>query len=155
MQYLCWRVLAGLNDHIEVCFMLFGHTKFAAFGLWKQKFRRTSVGCLNDLVCVVNSSSVVNHAQLVRKEDGTILVNQYNWSGYFSPYFRRAAFDGIKSLHHLVFSKDTPGQVMVRKATDGEQSTLNVLTKDHLRWKPSASALPEKILPPGNDRCTC
>ena len=60
-----------------------GHTKFApdwCFGLLKQKFRKTKVGCLDDIVKVVNDSSVVNHAQLVGKEDGTIIVPQYDWA---------------------------------------------------------------------------
>jgi len=57
MQYLAWRVLAGLNKEIKMSFMMAGHTKFApdwAFGRLKQRFRRTVVGCLEDLVKVVH-----------------------------------------------------------------------------------------------------
>ena len=56
MQYLAWRVLAGLNERIEISFMIVGHTKFApdwCFGLFKQRFRRTKVGCLADIARVV------------------------------------------------------------------------------------------------------
>lgn len=98
MQYLAWRVLSGLNTHIEISFLLVGHTKFApdwCFGLLKQKFRKTSVGCLEDLVRVVNQSASCNQAQLVGTEDGTIFVPQYDWAGFFQPYFRGGAFDGI------------------------------------------------------------
>lgn len=98
MQYLTWRVLAGLNKKIEISFMMVGHTKFApdwAFGLLKQKFRKTAVGCLEDLVRVVNDSASVNYAQLVGYKDGTILVHQYNWSEFFATYFKRQGFDGI------------------------------------------------------------
>ena len=52
MQYLAWRVLAGLSMKVEISFMLVGHTKFApdwCFGLLKQKYHRTPVGCLADL----------------------------------------------------------------------------------------------------------
>ena len=111
MQYLAWRVLAGLNRKIEISFLLVGHTKFApdwCFGLLKQKFRKSLVGCLEDLVGVVNQSASTNHAQLVGTEDGTTIVPQHDWAGYFQPYFRRGAFDGIKSLHHLVFSSAKP-----------------------------------------------
>ena len=113
--------------------MLLGHTKFApdwAFGLLKQRFRRTLVGCIE----VVNSSATVNHAQLVGRENGEVIVKQYNWAGFFAPYFRRQAFE---SLHHLVFDSRTPGKVLVRKEKDGEVEILQVLSKAHLNWKPS------------------
>ena len=41
---------------------------------------------------------------------------------------------------------------MVRKTTDGEESTHSVLTKAHVNWKPSPNALPEEIKPPRNGR---
>ena len=43
MQYLAWRVMSGLNESIEISFLLVGHTKFApdwCFGLLKQRLRR-------------------------------------------------------------------------------------------------------------------
>ena len=63
MQYLVWRILAGLNHNIEISFMMVGHTKFApdwAFGLLKQKFKRTPVRCLDDLLKMVCNSAAVN-----------------------------------------------------------------------------------------------
>jgi hypothetical protein len=111
MQYLTWRVMAGLNRKIEISFMMVGHTKFApdwAFGLLKQKFRRSNVGCLHDLAKMVRDSSTINNAQ---SEDGTVFVRQYNWSSFFEKMFKRQAFDGIKSLHHLVFTASTPGKL--------------------------------------------
>ena len=83
MQYFLWRVMAGLNKHIEISFMLVGHTKFApdwAFGLLKQKFRRMPVGCLDDMVKVVQQSASINKAQLVGLEDGTTIVKQCDWA---------------------------------------------------------------------------
>ena len=102
--------------------MLVGHTKFApdwCFGLLKQTFRRTKVGCLADIVNVVNSSAVVNYAQLVGKEDGTVIVPQYDWAEYFSAFYRRHGLAGIKALHHLKFSHTSPGVAMGRELTDG------------------------------------
>ncbi len=81
MQYLAWRILCGLNRKIEISFLLVGHTKFApdwCFGLLKQKFRKTLVGCLDDLARVVDQSAHTNHAQLVGTEDGKSLVSQYD-----------------------------------------------------------------------------
>ena len=92
MQYLAWRVLCGLNRKIEISFLLVGHTKFApdwCFGLLKQKFRKTLVGCLEDLARVVDQSAHTNHAQLVVMEDGTVLVvgwcSAVDWGGASIP----------------------------------------------------------------------
>lgn len=140
MQYLAWRVMAGLNKKIEISFMLVGHTKFApdwAFGLLKQKYRRTQVGCLK--VKVVQDSASMNHAQLVGREDGEVIVPQYDWAKFF-------AFDGIKSLHHLVFYSQNPGEVLVRKETDSSVIKLNILSKAHQNWKPSKDQLPQQIV---------
>ena len=152
MQYLYWRVATGLNDKVEISFMLVGHTKFApdwCFGLLKQKFRRTKVGCLDDIVRVVNDSAKVNYAELVGREDGTVLVPQYDWAEYFTPFFKRQGFKGIKSLHHLVFSRTTPGYVVVREYNDSPEKKLKILSDEYLHWVPSSSELPPVIDPPG------
>ena len=68
MQYLMWRVHVGLNMEIKMSFLLVGHTKFApdcCFGLFKRLFRKTKVGCLEDIAAVVERSAAINHAQLV------------------------------------------------------------------------------------------
>ena len=68
LQYCAWRVMSGLHQSVTMSFMLVGHTKFApdwCFGLLKQRFRRTFVSSLQDLVDVVNTSENVNVSQLV------------------------------------------------------------------------------------------
>lgn len=152
MQYLAWRVESGLNESIEISFLLVGHTKFApdwCFGLVKQLFRKTTVGCLKDLEHVVNQSAVTNHAQLVGTEDGTIIVYQYDWSTYFAPYFKRTAFDGIKGWHHLKFTRSNHGKCTVREYSDSTEKVIDILHKDHLDWKPNPEDLPPEIQPPG------
>ncbi len=129
MQYLTWRVLSGLNKKIEISFMMVGHTKFApdwAFGLLKQRFRKSVLGCLDDMVRVVNESASVNVAQLVGSESGNTFVRQYNWSDYFHRFYKRQAFDGIKSFHHLKFEQTRPGKVMVREVFDSEEKELAI-----------------------------
>ena len=57
----------GLNQSITISFMLVGHTKFApdwCFGPLKQRYRRTYVSSLQDIVEVVNVSADVNVAQV-------------------------------------------------------------------------------------------
>lgn len=152
MQYLYWRVSTGLNDKVEISFLLVGHTKFSpnwCFGLLKQNFRKTKVGCLADIAKVVNDSAVVNHAELVGTEDGTALVPQYDWAEYFTPFFKKTAFKGIKDLHHLVFSQATPGCVMVREFSDSTEKKVKVLASDHQDWSPSSSDMPAIITPTG------
>ena len=69
---LAWSVLTGLHRTVRMSFMLVGHTKFApdwCFGLFKQRYRRTFVSSLDDVVDVVNTSADVNVAQLVGTGD--------------------------------------------------------------------------------------
>ena len=107
MQYLAWRVLVGLNKKITLSFFIVGHTKFSpdwCFGLFKQAYRRTKIGCLNDIVKVVESSAAVNHAQLVGTQDGEVLVPTYDWAKFFDNPFKQKAFQGIKATHHVTFN---------------------------------------------------
>ena len=132
--------------------MMVGHTKFAldwAFGLLKQRFKRTKVGCLADLAKVVTDSATINHSQLVGKENGEVIVKQFDWATFSAKHFRRQGFDGIKSLHHLEFAKATPGKVLVRMESDSEVQTLQVLAKSSLHWTPSSSEMLEQIIPAG------
>ena len=75
MQYLAWRVMSGLNKSITLSFLIVGHTKFSpdwCFGLFKQAYWRTNIGCLDDIVRVVETSAEANHAQnLGWKSTGT------------------------------------------------------------------------------------
>ena len=94
MQCLAWRVMRGLNNNITVSFLIVGHTKFAPdwyFGLLKKEFRRTRVGCLDNIVQVVEQLADMNHAQLIGAQDGSVIVPMYDWTGYFDPFFRQVA----------------------------------------------------------------
>ena len=41
-------------------------------GLFKRLFRKTKVGCLEDVVAAVERSGAINHAQWVGTRDGTL-----------------------------------------------------------------------------------
>ena len=74
----------------SLSFMVVGDTKFApdwCFGLFKRFFWKTAFGCLDDIVGVVARSAEVNHAQLVAKQNGEVLVPTYNWSEELQPHF--------------------------------------------------------------------
>ena len=150
MQYLVWRVLARLNKDIELSFMVAGHTKFSpdwCFGLFKRAFRRAKVGCLDDIVRVVESSAVVNHAQLVATQEGKVLVPTFDWASYLQPLFITNPFIGIKALPHFYFSAAKPGSVIVRVSPDSTPQELRVVRDED--WQPSADELPPIIHPPG------
>lgn len=89
MQYLCWRVLAGLHKVIKIMFLSVGHTKFApnaGFGVLKSKFRRSLVCSASDLCdCIEGSTPVskLNRAHLVGNEAGTVYVPTYDWQEMF------------------------------------------------------------------------
>ena len=74
------------------------HTKFSPdwyFGLFKQAYRKTKIRCLEDIVKVVESSAVVNHARLVGTQDSQVVVPTYDWAQFFDTPFRQAALRGI------------------------------------------------------------
>ena len=142
-----WRVHVGLHQSVKLSFMTVGHTKFApdwCFGLLKQKFRRTKVDCLEDIVNVVESSASVNNAQLVGTQSGETVVKSYDWAGYLASKLKRVP--QIKKQHHFVFTSSKPGIVTIKEFTDTETTELRLL-KDP-RWTPSQE-FPEQIQPHG------
>ena len=142
MFYMMYRCVKGLHDDIKILFLPIGHTKLSpdwCFGLFKQHFRRSKVGCLDDIVRVVNESATPNVAQLVGSQSGEILVPMYNWSSYFDEITVKTALKGITQMHHFHFSKSFR-KVKVCNNTDDNWRTINPL-KDP-SWRPSS--LPER-----------
>ncbi|KAI0230529.1 hypothetical protein LSAT2_019139 [Lamellibrachia satsuma] len=116
--YLTWRTIHGLHQSIELNFMVAGHTKFGpdwCFGLLKQKFRRTPVSCLDDMVRVTEESTVtgINIAQLVGTENQDVKVPLYNWQTFLADSFRPLL--GMKQFQHFRFLSEEPGVVFARK----------------------------------------
>ena len=62
------------------------------------------IGCLDDIVKVVESSAVVSHAQLVGTQGGQVIVPTYEWAQYLNNPFQQTALKGIKGMHLLTFS---------------------------------------------------
>ena len=81
-----WHAQTGRHKEITLSFLIVGHTKFSpdtCFGLIKQKYCKTFVGCLEDIAAVVSKSSEVNEAQLVGAQDGTSIVPMFDWESFF------------------------------------------------------------------------
>ena len=150
MEYVAWRVLSGLNKSITLSFLIVGHTKFSpdwCFGLFKQLYRRTKIGCLDDIARVVEKSAEANHAQLVGTQDGRVLVPTYDWAEFFDAPFRQRALKGIKAMHHLRFTDTKPGYVFVKDTIDSPERAIKLVQDKE--WKPEAHHLPPEIAPPG------
>ena len=112
--------------------------------MYTYRYRRTKVGSLADLARTVNSSATVNVTQAVGSMDGTVHVPVYDWASYLGERLQK--WPGIKSLHHLRFSKDHPGHVFVKERSDSPEIDHDLL-KDV--WSPAATDLPQRVMPSG------
>jgi len=150
MCYLMWRVLTGLHTEIKIIFLPVGHTKYLpdwCFGLFKQQYRKTRMSCLNDIVCVVNTSVTPNVAQLVGIQSGEVVVPTYNWSKHFDEHTNKTSLKGITCMHHFCFIAAHPGKVFVKNDFDDTKRCIT-LCKDP-SWVSRPTDLPEHIAPPG------
>ena len=109
VQYLVWRTLTGRHTNVTLSFLPVGHTKFSpdwCFGLFKRAFRRTKVSSMEGITEVVMNSAQCNEAQLVSREDGSIIVPSYDWTGFLAPHMNKIV--GIKNFHHFRMSSSSP-----------------------------------------------
>ena len=135
----------GLHKSIKLSFLTVGHTKFSpdwCFGLLKQRFRRTKVDCLDDIVRVVESSAAINHAQLVGTQSGETVVPTFKWAEFLSSFLKRVPH--IKRLNHFQFTSEDLGTVTVKRSCDGEEEKLDLINS-----QPSVEDFPEQALPSG------
>ena len=140
--------MTGLHKSICLSFLVVGHTKFSpdwCFGLLKQKFKRTAVNSLDDLVSVVNQSAVVNKTQLVGSQSGEVMVPTYDWADYLGPHFDKIPH--IKAQHHFHFLSSRPGEVTVKQLCDSEEVSHHILRDN--TWTPSTEELPQRLIPKG------
>ena len=143
-----WRVRVGLNQSITLSFLLAGHTKFSpdwCFGLIKQRFRRTEVGCVQDIVNVVEQSATVNSAQLIGHENGHIIVPTYDWTGFLAPSFKR--IKSIKKFHHFKISSSNPDELMMKEAEAEPTLKLNIISNSSEFL--DSGQMPSQITPRG------
>ena len=136
-----------LHQQITISSLVVGHTKFSpdwCFGLFKHRFKRTSIISLNDIVDTVNNSAVCNVAQLVADSNGQVIVPTYDWKSFLEPHFRK--LQSIKKYHHFRFSSDNPSSVFLKVHGDSEEKEIAFLKSD---WDPRDSTGPNVIQPPG------
>ena len=145
LHYLLWRVMTGLHKSIVLSFLVVGHTKFSpdwCFGLLKC---RTRVGCLDDLVQVVDQFAEANVAQLVGTQDGETIVPMYNWTGMFQGRLRK--LNHFKQYHHFLFDATTPAVVRYKQESDSQPVDVSLL--QDLLWSPSPTDKPDRVVSTG------
>lgn len=131
MQYLCWRVMVGLNDEITIMFLPVGHTKFApdaGFGIIKSRFRRSLI-CNADELCncieMSTPSTKLNRAHLVGTEAGVVHVPTYDWQDMFR-MMQLKRIPGIKKLHHFAFSRSDPRTVVCKEHNASTEKVMSM-----------------------------
>ena len=140
MWYLPWRTIHQLHTSVSVNFLITGHTKFGpdwCFGLIKQRYRREMVSCLNDVVDVINDSTItgVNIAQRVDTEDGEVIVPQADWQAFLQPFFR--VMPGIKRYHHFRFDSIQPGMLFRHHTSKQEEEVrMEIVDIKHTSIRP-------------------
>ena len=148
LQYLMWRTMLGTHKSITLSFLLVGHTKFTpdwCFGLFKQRYRRTKVGCIEDIARIVDDSLVCNVSQLVGTQEGEEIVPAYKWADFFAPHISKLV--GIKKYHRFRFSSDSPGKVFVKEFSDSKEISFDLLVDEC--WRPTPGDMPERVVRPG------
>ena len=141
-----WRVLTGLHRQVTLSFMLVGRTKFApdwCFVLIKQKFRKTRIGCLDELKTSVEQSAKANYVQLAGDQQGRTIVPIYDWASFLQPHFHNIA--NLKTYQHFQFSSGS-SHVQAQFSADGAEQELKFLRDG---WTPCLTTLPTILSPPG------
>ena len=123
MAFMAWRILAGLEDHITISFMVVGHTRCAVdagFGLAKKKFRASDTDTYEQLLALVSESAVrikpVTHPPRI----GTAGIHS------FSTILRKsvASLNSSISHSHLPSQESSPCRPPARKRSRRCQSAF-------------------------------
>lgn len=99
------------------------------------------MGCLDDLIQVVNTSSTVNEAQLEGTQDGSVVVPTRDWAQFLLSHFKKLS--GIIKFHHFRFSANHPGCVFVKQFSDSPEVSIKLVRDSS--WTPVADDLPPII----------
>ena len=114
------------------------------FGLFKQRYRRAKVGSLQSIALVVNDSAECNFAQLVVREDGSMIVQIFDWTDFLAPHLKRIT--SIKKYHHIRMTSSAPGCVFVKEHSNSPEIQLDLCKAT---WNPSADELLAVFPPKG------
>lgn len=152
LQYLAYRVLAGLHTRIELSFLIVGHTKFSPdgyFGLIKHRYRRSKVYTYEQLGEVIEESSKNEHnvhQPYRNKVTNNPEVIYRDWVTWLAQYFKPIA--KITNYHH--FCLDSNGGLKVRKTIDSKDENI-FFQKKEFSGDPEKHfvGIPNELIPQG------
>lgn len=119
--YLCWRLICGESDGLQLSFMRVGHTRCSVdgyFGLLKMKYRSTEVDSMADVDNVINTSCSANSA--VRHS-----WPWCDWKTFIGNLFKPVK--GIAGFQHFRFDPDKLGTVVLQTSCSSETTELELL----------------------------
>jgi hypothetical protein len=123
--FYSWLIDRGLYDEVELNFMIPGHTKFicdSCFGLIKILYRKSKVNTLDDIVSVINRSTLVhlNVSQCYLNGEG---FQYYNFKDYFKNFKK---LPNIQRYHHFYFTSKYPGVVFYKERLEDDYKSATV-----------------------------
>lgn len=129
--------------------MLAGHTKFEPdwhFGVWKCKWRNSTVDTLEEIAKTVTDSSRNGHniPQLINDPD--FPVQMFDWKSYLSQYFK--PLRNITSYQHFYVSSTEPGVVFCKEHVDSPPQRFDLQKKGKVL---DISVKPTLLVVPGLD----
>ena len=152
MQYLVYRVLAGLHTEIELSFLVVGHTKFSPdgyFGLIKRCYRRSQVYTYEQLSNTIEMSSKNGHNICQRYRNDLTKEPEIiyrDWVSWLTQYFK--SIPNITNYHH--FKVEASGKLFFRKAVDLEETNVILLKKEFSSDQQKLfKELPNELAPQG------
>ena len=137
MWYLIWLVTTGRIKHIELKFMIKGHTHCVVdggIGQTKKELRRSDVFCLDHWKDVINHSASTNRAKIVNSN------NVFDWKKGLNPYFK--PFNGISKFQHFLIDAAEPGWISVKYGFDDVWKKRKLLKSDKILDSEAFNNLP-------------
>ena len=112
-RYGLWRTMTLRHHTIEFSLMEAGHTKFHPdwhFGLWKVRWRGSTVETMTEMAESVSQSSRGGHniPQLVDDQESP--VHFYDWSSYLKRFFK--PIPQLTSYHHFRYEYTSNFHIM-------------------------------------------
>ena len=109
--------------------MVAGHIKFSPdrfFGLLKLKLRKSEVDNLNNLVKVIESSTIggFNQVQTVFDKNNNHIVHFYDWTKFLLKFFKQIS--NILKYYHFILHKDNIDNVEIKETVDGNKQTIDI-----------------------------
>jgi hypothetical protein len=120
-------VILGIFDHIELKFLVNGHTHCSVdggHGLIKKKWRKSDVFSIQQAKELVENCSTTQRAIIITTRDF------YDWSSLLSPYFRK--LPGLSLQQEFEFNRNRLGVVRYRNSHADQWQSYTLISNEKL-----------------------